>query len=261
MDPGLDLSTGEQGQPARPLSTGCSLQEAQVDIWWAELGWLAEREAVIAAWLSAGEWQRAARARRPRTRRQLILSRGFLRLVLAAYLGERPDRLRFSYGPLGKPALASGALEFNLSHTGEVLCVAIGRQPLGVDVAKVDAQIPLLALGRRIFAPEERTAWLALPPQARVHAFFRCWARKEAWLKAGGVGLSVPLSSRQVPKDGPFLGHALPPLPGEDGRVRYQLYDLEAPEGYVGALVVQRDGGTVTLGYRRSQETPVPYLS
>lgn len=256
-----DRSPEGEGRSRRRSSVAWALGEDQVDIWWADLGWLAERESDVARWLSPGEWQRAARARRPAARQQLILSRGFLRVILAAYLAERPDRLRFSYGPLGKPSLASRALEFNLSHTGEAVCVAVGRRPLGVDVERVDPEVPLLGLAQRVFSSEELTAWLGLAPQARPLAFFRCWARKEAWLKAGGVGLSVPLSACPVPKGGPHLGHPLPCLPGEDGRARYQLYDLEVPRGYVGALVVRAESGAVSLCYRRCHETPVPYLS
>jgi 4'-phosphopantetheinyl transferase len=171
------------------------------------------------------------------------MARGALRAVLGGYLGVPPAEVTFVYGAHGKPALDGrhAALGFNVSHSGELAVVAAGwNRAVGVDVEAWRALPDLAALAARVFAPAERAVLDALAAVDRPAAFFRCWTRKEAFIKATGQGLAQPLDDFVV-----SLG------PGEPARfldiggdaaalARWTLRDLTPREGYAGALVVER---------------------
>jgi 4'-phosphopantetheinyl transferase len=117
------------------------------------------------------------------------------------YARCEPSVLVFRAGPRGKPGLAPPVqnIPFNLSHTGGLALVAIaGRGRVGIDAETVQSKIEVEDLSRRFFAPAEAAEILALSPDARLAAFFTCWTRKEAFDKALGGGLSVPLDRLQV---------------------------------------------------------------
>ncbi len=159
--------------------------------------------------LAPDELARADRFRFEHLRRRHIVSWGLLRLILARVTGIAPEALRFTHNEKGKPRLADPGPSFNLSHSGPYLLVGWAREGrVGVDLEVERALSDLEALAERTFAPEESSALLALPPEERVSAFFRIWTRKEAFVKAVGGGLTVPLKSfavRLTPKEGNTL--------------------------------------------------------
>lgn len=146
------------------------------------------------------ERARSNRFLRESDRRRFVIAHGFTRLVLGHYLGVPAASLRFSVGPHGKPRLADvdPDLRFNLSHSGEraVLAVARGRE-VGIDIEQ-ERPIETLDLARRFFSQREFEALAAMQPGRRLKAFFRCWTRKESFVKARGDGLSSPLSGFDV---------------------------------------------------------------
>jgi 4'-phosphopantetheinyl transferase len=218
------------------------LQAGDVDVWYIDLAVAAGTVARLAAGLSPGEQERAGRFMFERDRRRFVVARSALRALLGRYLDVPPRELAFVYGAHGKPALegAHAALEFNVSHSGDVAVVAAGwNRALGVDVEAWRALPDLAALAARVFAPAERAVLDALAAIDRPAAFFRCWTRKEAFIKATGQGLAQPLDGFVV-----SLG------PGEPARfvdiggdaaalARWTLHDLAPGEGYAGALVVE----------------------
>jgi 4'-phosphopantetheinyl transferase len=144
-----------------------------------------------------------ARARRfyfERHRRRFVVGRAFLRTVLGRYLRREPQALRFTYGVHGKPAVADpGDLHFNLSHSGEAGLLGVTRgQEIGVDLEVVRPRDNVMDLAQRFFAREEVAALAEVPPEEKQLAFFLCWTRKEAFLKAGGEGLARPLDQFTV---------------------------------------------------------------
>jgi 4'-phosphopantetheinyl transferase len=150
-----------------------------------------------AALLSADEqtrWQRFARAA---DRQRFLLSRALLRTVLGDYLSLEPRELRFVSDEWGKPHLsAEPSLHFNLSHTQGMVALAVSRRaPVGVDVENMERVVDAEALTARYFAPEELFALQTLPPNARRAHFLRLWTLKEAYVKALGLGLRIPLDS------------------------------------------------------------------
>jgi len=174
----------------------------EVHVWRANLNWAQERLNRLAEVLSQEERARAERYHFEADRKRSIIGRGLSRLLLAHCLGESPQRLQFVYNPFGKPALAPGhvrPLQFNVSHSGEWVLIALSvNRPLGVDVERKREEMATEAIAERFFSPAECSALSALPSAVRCAAFFACWTRKEAYLKARGDGLSLPLDQFDV---------------------------------------------------------------
>ena len=186
----------------------------------------------LEALLAPEELARADRFRFDHLRRRHVVSWGLLRLVLADITGDAPETLRFTRNAHGKPRLDPGpdhassqALDrppsfrgpsFNLAHSDEHLLIGVAREGrLGVDLEAHRDLSDLEKLARRFFASEESDSLLSLPSTDRVRAFFRIWARKEAFVKAVGGGLSVPLRSfavRLTPEEGNCLVRLDPEL-------------------------------------------------
>lgn len=156
--------------------------------------------------LSADENARATRFRFPSDRQRFIAGRASLRRILAQYLGKDPSALRFSYGAAGKPKLLEqdhgGMLHFNLAHSEDWGLLAIARsRTIGVDLERVRFSDDLGEVAKRFFAPAEGAALEEFAPPLYEQAFFACWTRKEAFLKALGTGLNLPLDGFCVSVD------------------------------------------------------------
>ncbi len=177
--------------------------------------------------LSADEVAAADRYHFAQHRDAYVLSRGSLRLLLASYLGAGAGDIQFAYGEYGKPRISTpeGAdVHFNLSHSGNVAMIAVGRAPIGVDVEKEREVRCLEDVARRFFTPAEAAVVVDLPVGRRRAAFFRCWTRKEAVIKALGKSiahLSATLDVMHLPT-GPLSG------PGGDGGPE-ELYLADIP--------------------------------
>ncbi len=198
----------------------------------------------LAGVLSDDERARADRYRFPEHRRRFIVRRGVLRTILARYLGTSPGTLRFQYTSHGKPSLAGGtgpaAIEFNLAHSAELALVAVTRgKPVGVDLERTDARDDRDRIAEEFFCAAEAEALRSLPPEVRTAAFFNCWTRKEAVLKALGTGLSLPLKDVEV-SIAPGRPARLLSISG-DARAAsgWRLYDLSPGSGWAAALAVE----------------------
>ncbi len=186
------------------------------------------------------ERARVARYVFPHLRRDATVSRGSLRELLASLLGDRAASLRFVVGPQGKPALADRALEFNVSHSGTWLYIAIAqKRELGVDVEGGNRTPDVDRLAPTVFTPGERAELHACDVAARPHAFLRGWTRKEAYVKVIGTGLSMPLADFSVSLGGDaavqLVTHALP-----HAALAHAIHDLPAPPGHAAALAWHR---------------------
>lgn len=198
-------------------------------------------DAVVAQFrrvLSEDEAKRAARFRFSHLRDSFVITHGVLRHLLARYLSLDAARICFNYGDKGKPGLASaGNLQFNLTHSGGIAAVAFttGCQ-LGIDAEHIRPVEEMQQIANRYFASDEAAELMLLPEDEREAGFFRCWTRKEAYIKAIGDGLSCALDSFQVtllPNVPPRLVHI------EGDRVAaemWSLHDLSLAPEYVAAL-------------------------
>lgn len=196
------------------------------------------------SWLSPDEQWRAARFLRHADRERFIRSHQALRYVLGAYLDRAPATLRFRAGSRGKPELDGSdrdRLTFNLSHSGRHVLIGIGDTAIGVDV---EAYRPIgdpLAIARAHFHPAEVAALTRLSGSERIGAFFRCWTRKEAVVKALGLGLSLALDRFRVavtPSEAALLCWERAD-PSEKG---WSLHDLDLGPEAAGAVAIPRTG-------------------
>ena len=212
----------------------------EVHVWRVDLDCAARTVAALRATLSPEEEQRAARFRSIELQDRWTVARGALRCILAAYARCEPGVLVFREEPHGKPVLTWPVEEilFNLSHTGGLALVAIaGSGRVGIDAETVRSEIEVEELSRRFFAPAEAAEILALSPDARLAAFFNCWARKEAFVKALGGGLSVPLDRFQVSVRSDQPARLLW-VDGVESDHQWSFLDLSEP-GVAAALVVE----------------------
>jgi 4'-phosphopantetheinyl transferase len=191
------------GPEWRPPPPHLSLRPGEVHVWLAGLAQTPARLAEFRRLLCEEETTKAARFLQPRDRDRAVVGRGLLRKLIGKYLDVEPGGLRFRYNGCGKPGLESGCvgspLEFNVSHSHDFVLLAFTRQrTVGVDIEHVRTKHTGDAIARRYFAPAEVVALSAVPSALQVAAFFECWTRKEAYLKARGDGLSRPLDSFEV---------------------------------------------------------------
>lgn len=230
--------------PWPPAPTILAPAEDEVHVWRASLEADSAKVQRLEHLLSSDERERADRFHFPRDRAAFVVARGTLRHLLGRYLDADPEQLRFSYTSYGKPSLhapgGSAALRFNLSHSGGLVLYAVshGRE-LGIDVETIRTQVVEEPLAERFFAPGEVAALRSLPAGQQPEAFFACWTRKEAYIKAKGEGLSMPLESFEVSLL-PGEPAALRRTEGDpDEAGRWSLVTLEMEPGYAAALAVQ----------------------
>lgn len=219
--------------PERPV-----LNADEVHVWRASLGEAPGLASRLVPLVSSDERERAHRFRQAEHRDAFVAARGVLRSVLARYTSGTPEALRFGYGPLGKPRLPTvDGVEFNLSHAGRLVLIAVARRAVGVDVEGVG---DLLDERERalVLAPEEVTRIDALHGASQARAFCTSWTYKEAYAKALGTGLSIPLTELSILPaldDGPTLR-----LPDASGSLTngWHLEALDLGAGYRAALAV-----------------------
>jgi len=194
------------------------------------------------SWLSRDECLRASRFRFERDRQEFILSHGILRGLLSYFEEKHPAQLQFSFGMKGKPALRSPSTptRFNMAHSGGLAVYAFTAGiDVGVDLERVRDVPQMEADAARFFSREEGSDLFSLPPTERTLGFYRCWTRKEAYIKAVGDGLWVPLSSFRVAVR-PDKQAALLSIGGDvKAAENWHLHDLALISGYVGALAYE----------------------
>jgi len=194
--------------------------------------------------LTPDEVARAARFQFERGRNEYILARGLLRQIVGCYVGLAPHLLQFQYNSHGKPALGSEwggeQIAFNLSHSHGVVVYAFTRaRHVGVDLEYTNRCIEFEQIAERFFSQREASLFRQLPAQEKQRAFFSCWTRKEAYVKARGGGLSIDLRGFDVtPAPGP-PGSLLHVAGDSIEAQRWSLSDLPAPAGYAAALAIE----------------------
>jgi 4'-phosphopantetheinyl transferase len=244
------------------------LSEGEVHVWRAWLDLPQPGIQALEQTLSDDERVRAQRFRFVKDRTHFIAARGLLRAILGRYLSREPQTLSFSYNAYGKPALAempegvgtnpscqrrlvaatasqSGrtkgeGLSFNATHAqGMALYAITCNRAIGVDLEYIQRQVEWEAVAERFFSPYEVSMLRAVPSHTRHIAFFNCWTRKEAYIKARGMGLSLALDQFDVSL-----------IPGEPAALlnireegqdisNWSLYDLYPGNDYIAALALE----------------------
>ena len=220
------------------------LRVDEVHVWRATLNLPPSQVQYLRRILAPDEGARADRLHSERDRVRFVAARAILRTILGRYLGVEPSQVLLGYGPQGKPRLAGqyepAGLCFNVTHSHTLALYAIVRErPVGIDVERIRTDLGFEEMADRFFSPTEVAALRALPADEQVDAFFRCWTRKEAYLKARGDGLTVPAHQFSVPLQ-PCLPFA-PLRVGVAGYAEGEWYirALDLGAGYAAAMVVQ----------------------
>jgi 4'-phosphopantetheinyl transferase len=223
-----------------------ALGREEIHIWHQNFArGLAEVEA-LGGLLSPDEMERAQRFRFEANRNEFMVCRGTLRALLGQYVSVPPKELCFEYSEYGRPGLATGSwagdLDFNVSHSGghALLGFARGRK-IGLDIEKIRRDFGTSEIAERFFSEAERSALRDLPQEQKHEAFFRCWTRKEAFIKALGEGLSHPLDQFDVSLAPSVPAQLLASRPDTKEAQRWRIWDLQAPTGYAAALVAESD--------------------
>lgn len=218
-------------------------EEGEIHVWRVHFEHWRGRLADLRAYLSSEEIERARRFLRDRDRDRYVFAHGILRWILGVCGGRAPADLEFESGEHGKPYLPDPPfegpdLEFNLSHSGD--CVLVGTSfgnPLGVDVEHTTRTVEFEDLSERFFSVEEATVVRQALESVRRRAFFDTWVCKEAFIKAVGQGLTMPLDSFAIRFNGLKTGVTEAAGKANDHlAVPWFLERFEVAEGYVGAV-------------------------
>jgi 4'-phosphopantetheinyl transferase len=223
-----------------------SWKEQHLDIWWIDVQAYTDHLADFAPLLSSMELKQAERFFHLQDRQYYTVTHGICRLILSRYVNQPAQQIRIVPASHGKPLLASSTdIHFNLTHSGSKALVAIGRYPLGIDMEQMKADLPFDELVSQFMSPQEEKSFATLPPQQKREAFYLCWTRKEAYVKAIGQGLFYPI--RQVtfsfdPADVRFTDEANPSFSQE-----WTLYQLPTVGSYTQVVVSQQSEASLRL--------------
>lgn len=201
--------------------------------------------------LAEDELVRASRFHFERDSRRFIVAHGTMRKILANYLQTEPPQLIFDSGERGKPEIRRSRnqlnLKFNLSHSGDLALLAVtSGASVGVDIETVNSAVATEEIAYICFSADEVKELLTLPKQQRVEAFFCCWTRKEAYIKAKGDGFSMRLDSFSVGvrHDRPA---ALISVVGDQAEPnRWSVYDVKIDFMHKAALVIEGRGHKIS---------------
>lgn len=226
------------------METPTVLPDDEVHLWHVDLAAVAEGEQRWVEMLSEDERTRAARFHFERDRQHFTATRALLRIILASYVEADPKALRFRYSDKEKPSLiserAENIVEFNVSHSGNAALLAFTRgRALGVDVEYMREDFDHNAIAARFFSENERCQLAALAAAERYRGFFRCWTRKEAYIKAVGTGLSLPLDQFDVSLKPDDQNALLSTRPNASEAALWSMREVPAGDGYVAALCVR----------------------
>jgi 4'-phosphopantetheinyl transferase len=232
--------------PAHP-----TLSTAQVHVWRAPLDVPDVAAKQLRLVLAPAERERAERFSRASDRKAFIVARGLLRVILSNYLLASPAELQFCENAYGKPFLAGAAstsdIRFNISHSCGLALFGIARgRELGIDIEQVRRDIVTDEIATCFFSSREFAADRPLPPDRRQVTFFRRWTGKEAYIKALGKGLSVPLDQFDVllnPQTDVMCLDTRETSPGPRG---WSLVELDPFPGFVASLAVEGHGWSLS---------------
>jgi 4'-phosphopantetheinyl transferase len=231
--------------PVAPESK-LSLSRNEVHVWRVSLAPPAGVYQNLYNLLSDDERRRAEQFKFDNLKKRFVAARGALRDILSRYLKAAASQIEFEYDSHGKPQLAAAhsrdGIGFNLSHAENLaLCAVTRGRAIGVDVEFVRPLADAEKIAKRFFSPLESSVFSALPEEKRTIAFFNCWTRKEAFIKAIGAGLSYPLHRFDVSFVAGEPAALLSTRPNPQEALKWKLHALSPAPDYVGAFAVDGD--------------------
>ncbi|MEM7127355.1 MAG: 4'-phosphopantetheinyl transferase superfamily protein [Chloroflexota bacterium] len=221
-----------------------------IHIWLTSLDRSVDEAEELRLLLSSDEKERADRFHFLKDKIHYTVGRSVLRQLLARYIQCDPVEIQFDYNQYGKPCLASVAttgaklpelLQFNLSHSGTLALYGFSwERSIGVDIEYMRRNVAFLDIAQGFFSPSEIQILNCQPNSQEIaKAFYNCWTRKEAYIKAHGMGLSLPLDSFDVTLAPGEAAQLLATRPDSEDAARWTLTALSVPDGYAAAIAVE----------------------
>lgn len=220
-----------------------------VHVWNVDVSLKDKRSESFISYLSLDEKERASKYRFEKDRSVYITAKFLLRSLLGHYLKANPKEIAFEYSEFGRPScLKSIDLDFNVSHSGNRIIIGFSKeQTIGVDIEKIKTDFDPLNLAKNFFSREEITALSQTKESDVFQAFYRCWTRKESFIKAVGEGLSYPLDSFAVTMDYDHKAGFLKIDNDNDSKKDWRLHSFIPAEGYIAAITT--DGNPNIIEY------------
>jgi 4'-phosphopantetheinyl transferase len=221
------------------------LAGSDIHIWCASLSCSPDELSYFTSLLSADEKARAKRFYFERDRHHFIVGRGLLRCILGSYLEKESAQIEFDYGKYGKPSLTHDkALEFNLSHSKDLAVCAFGlNHAIGIDVEYLHPMSDMNNFAEQYFSPRESAYINSLPAEQKESAFFKLWTCKEAFLKANGSGLTMPLNEVEIFLES-GVNAVLSSISGDKVEaMKWRLETFNPLPGYQAACIIRGNKG------------------
>lgn len=215
------------------------LSEDESHIWYFDIESVSNEIEFYKGFLSSEEIAKADRFKFTKDKTISILARGALRILSGRYLHLSPNTIKFRYGKYGKPDYGFPVpLKFNISHSGNLIVIAFVKNcQLGVDIERIRQDFNVLDIAEKFFSDMEIKMLHDVQQDDVYKAFYRCWTRKESFIKAKGSGLSFPLARFTVSlndNEAKLLKTEWNPAEKE----KWKLFSFEPASGYVGALSI-----------------------
>ena len=210
-------------------------------IWYLNLSDFKDKVRDFYSLLSDDEKEKASKFRFIKDRHQFVLSRGSLRILTSRYLKKPNDDIVFSYGEFGKPEYHfKSDLKFNVSHSENMAVVGfVKHHDIGVDIENTKGDFDVLDIAQNYFSKREISALKSLPKSEHVNGFYRCWTRKESFIKAKSKGLSFPLDQFSVSLTSEQHVALLETHWDETEAKLWRLFSFSPKTNYIGAVSVK----------------------
>ncbi len=221
--------------------TYIKIKPKDIHVWYADMNIDKDKQAHYFNLLAPDEKERASKFYFEKDRRKYIVARGILRMLSGSYLKEDPKEVQFVYNEYGKPAyLNYPNIKFNISHSGEMVVLGfVLDYEFGIDVEIIKNDFDILDIAQNFFSTKEIAALEKLPETIQNHAFFRCWTRKESFIKAKGSGLSFPLDKFTVSLDHDENAGLLETIWDVSEKDTWNVFSFIPAKGYIAALVAK----------------------
>lgn len=220
--------------------TSQSLKTEEVDLW--KISKYAHENKLESYWavLNKEEKEKALRFRFTKDRNCAIIARGILRHLISTYIELKPEHINFKFGKNGKPFIDKYPIKFNVSHSADSIIIAFTKSHIiGVDVECTERDLDIKSVARSFFSDIEVKRLLKLDKEMHKQAFYNCWTRKEAFIKAEGSGLSFPLKEFSVSLESTTDAELIETHWDQKEKNKWTLSAFTPAKNYIGALAVK----------------------
>lgn len=214
------------------------LSDSKIDVWSVNINNYTNKLFDYWELLSSSEKEKADRFRFEKDKNCYVIARGLLRILLSRYLNIKSQKINFRYAEKGKPYLEHPSnIKFNLSHSKNYIVLAFTKNiELGIDVEYAKNNLEILQVAESFFSKQEIKALKSVQSIYRLSAFYNCWTRKEAFIKATGDGLSFPLNQFTVSLESSESAELIETLWDNKEKDLWSLETFTPQKDYIGAV-------------------------